>query len=1787
MIDAYPTAHRFGNLCKGLTLLVLLLSIVRLPLQAQCSQTIVPDTIFANDTRADVAVCVEFDYRIALRSQRRLDGVSVPGFADGCDYDTLHYYPFSTFPYRGANGPYRLLEWVVSGQSFSGTFSDIADLVRQMNTFDPGGNWTADNITDNLVGGIAGRRYGLMRVQHIADGTIRTVTPNIQAIANGTLVSARGAGWHQYTIFDPNTGCRDTLAFLIRPSITDIRRTVFTEFNTPADTQCLNNAQLLGIPQGATICGSPRNGTLVQTGPYCYVYTPNNGFSGSDPVCFSVCDDTRAGGPLCQFTFIDFITRGPQLPQRDTFRVTITNRDTTVCLNAFLQLGGAPDAASLCAAQPAGVDFVPSVSGCVLLQPAPGFAGAVQACVVHCAAGVCDTTDVFVTVLPACNFDIFPLAVDTIPDSGNPTPYCIPVSPSALSRLELRINGVVYSGTMEGCMLTERLVYNYAPLFGNGTAGPYTLLSWNVDGRNFNTSFADPAALANYMRTVDPAGSWQIDTNRFFIMGGEVTRNYGTMRIIHNATGTRTDLLPNRIDDPNGTLLQLPGAGTYRLNLLEPVSGCTDVVDVTVGNGVRPGVFREIIVDVTENEPSPLTCLFTSSRDTLINCGNVSNGTTVVDANTCVTYTPRRGFIGRDTFCMLSCTLPAGQPCDTTRVIFVVTRPQLPVDTIRVTSFGDSPFSVCAMPAFVGPYAVATTCGLTGPYVLTPATGACVTLDPDDGSTADGQACIRICAANDTTRCQTFIILISKTTACTPEVFAADTLTLVPQAGIVSVCLGDGVDLSEFIISLDGQLATTRSDSTCGTTVGGGGGGGGGGTQDVYVYNTFLTPAGSKRIDGWDIGGVLVSDVLAADYAALADSMSLYDPNNTWTFDPVQERILAGSVDGNYSPLILFDPGTGSTLILPLETTQIAGGGGGGGGGGGTFVPGTIVDIAAPGRYELTVVRRDSSCADRLFILRADQNQPQRDTLVFQLNVDQVGGPYCVDPSELSAAPTTNALCGVPQNGTLDFTSLACFTYTPAPGFVGVDSACVVICTANGFQCDTTFIRFVVNQVVVCTDIYTQTTASSLTTTCDTLSSVCLPDLPGEAFNFSLRIDGVAVTNAQACGADTMTVYSYADVAGRGNRGPYRVEGYRLPSGIYTRVVPDVPALVDSLNVWDQAGMWLLSASDFTIRGGVSGYAYDTLVLRQIATDTINRLVPVEVLFENQLAVSLRPGTYNIEVTDNRSGCTDVLTYTLGCAPAGACDELTAQSPLTLTVDDCDAAAAFVIATGSADAASLRVLLDGVTTAAALNGASLTVQVPVGTTTITVLDSLLNCSSEFVVTVSCDCAGPIAVTAFGRSVDCSAAQVEVCLPVTEAALAGYAIAVDGVPYTAGLRPCDEVETLSIDVAGLGVGPYSVDSFRIGNEVFSADVATFAALADSLSTWDLQANWRYDQDAQALTGGAPTTSYGSLFITEIPSAIATQLAVLRTTTFGGVALTLTRGASVRRLSFDNGSACVQEVTLTLACTTPTTINDTLVVDSTKLFCVETGELTGPVVTLRDICAESAAAAALDFDAQVGCVTVRAIAVGQRRACLVACDASGVCDTTYYNITVVRMPGTGDLDAVDDVIRIRKDERALYSITANDTFQGALNSIRLVTAASRGLAAVDADGVLSYVPTQGACGFVDTLTYEICQGVLCDRALVTIHVRCALVEAFTGFSPNGDGVNEHFTFVGIEDFPNNTLRVYNRWGNEVLVAPSYNNTWEGDWLGKALPDGTYFWLLEIDNEEPLSGFVQINR
>ncbi|MEM6803878.1 MAG: gliding motility-associated C-terminal domain-containing protein, partial [Bacteroidota bacterium] len=78
--------------------------------------------------------------------------------------------------------------------------------------------------------------------------------------------------------------------------------------------------------------------------------------------------------------------------------------------------------------------------------------------------------------------------------------------------------------------------------------------------------------------------------------------------------------------------------------------------------------------------------------------------------------------------------------------------------------------------------------------------------------------------------------------------------------------------------------------------------------------------------------------------------------------------------------------------------------------------------------------------------------------------------------------------------------------------------------------------------------------------------------------------------------------------------------------------------------------------------------------------------------------------------------------------------------------------------------------------------------------------------------------------------------------------------------------------------------------------------------------------------------------------------------------------------------------------------------------------------------------------------------------------------------------------------------------------------------------------------------------------------------------------------GDGINDEFVFPCLRFFPENEIQIVNRWGQELFYQANYDNSWQGISRGKALAEGTYFYIITIHSPDGRSvhkGSVSIIR
>lgn len=169
---------------------------------------------------------------------------------------------------------------------------------------------------------------------------------------------------------------------------------------------------------------------------------------------------------------------------------------------------------------------------------------------------------------------------------------------------------------------------------------------------------------------------------------------------------------------------------------------------------------------------------------------------------------------------------------------------------------------------------------------------------------------------------------------------------------------------------------------------------------------------------------------------------------------------------------------------------------------------------------------------------------------------------------------------------------------------------------------------------------------------------------------------------------------------------------------------------------------------------------------------------------------------------------------------------------------------------------------------------------------------------------------------------------------------------------------------------------------------------------------------------------------------------------------------------------------------------------------------------------------------------------------------------------------------------------KDTSTPTTLTASDVDGNALSFIVLTQPTNGTLSGIAPN--LVYTPNQYYYG-PDSYTFKVNDGAMdSNEATVSISVTDPF-KVYDGVSPNGDGKNDYWRIDGIESFPHNSVRLFDRFNNLVYETAGYSNE-SNNWSGQAnhglvrgsLPDGPYFYSLSLgDGTPPVSGFVVLKR
>ena len=145
--------------------------------------------------------------------------------------------------------------------------------------------------------------------------------------------------------------------------------------------------------------------------------------------------------------------------------------------------------------------------------------------------------------------------------------------------------------------------------------------------------------------------------------------------------------------------------------------------------------------------------------------------------------------------------------------------------------------------------------------------------------------------------------------------------------------------------------------------------------------------------------------------------------------------------------------------------------------------------------------------------------------------------------------------------------------------------------------------------------------------------------------------------------------------------------------------------------------------------------------------------------------------------------------------------------------------------------------------------------------------------------------------------------------------------------------------------------------------------------------------------------------------------------------------------------------------------------------------------------------------------------------------------------------------------------------------------------LVESPTGGTVEISGDGTITYTSEATFRG-IDQLTYSIVDSgspVQATTGQLVIVVGDNPFTIYQTISPNGDGINDYWHIEGIDFYPTNEVKLFDRFNNLVFQMDGYDNR-DKRWNGRGnqsssgiLEDGTYYYQVLAGDAGEFTGFV----
>jgi gliding motility-associated-like protein len=708
---------------------------------------------------------------------------------------------------------------------------------------------------------------------------------------------------------------------------------------------------------------------------------------------------------------------------------------------------------------------------------------------------------------------------------------------------------------------------------------------------------------------------------------------------------------------------------------------------------------------------------------------------------------------------------------------------------------------------------------------------------------------------------------------------------------------------------------------------------------------------------------------------------------------------------------------------------------------------------------------------------------------------------------------------------------------------------------------------------------------------CNGTARLCIPGKEYGQDSLTIRVNGQLYEDPHGyCDAEVVSFYSFSNLFDLGNSGPYEVVSLTINGQLYAGIFTDLDSLTRLMNTWNPDGDWELDTTALAIESPKNNYNYSDLRIRHVGfgINTTHRLSSITRPYG--YGIDLGVGIHEVVVIDRDENCLDSLEVEVVCTNVDTIfeniDILESDTICFTGIELVGAIDTIYIACNLPSNASILLLNDS---CLQVNGGI----AGLDTTCIVVCDTFGICDTTILIIEVNDPTPPFEEKVWRDTIYTGESKT-ICCDVNELTIDGPISSIQNIcPDESGevIQFALDTNTFCVTYTGLLAGQ---DTACI---VFCDTAGMCDTVPFYITSWMNETIYdtiyQFVDTVEYCFGAAEMDFNPTSFYNDCPNAASNNVNFLLNSDslciqYDGYNIGQDTACMVMTDTFGNQV----RMTFIVNVITPrkSVFCDTIYDGETIYFCPDTDELPGDEIVffLNDCGGITEGNAEFFENTALNCLEITGLNPGHDTACLVICDQLGVCDTTDICITVEEY-----LDppiAIDDCDTTETLQPVVINIRKNDIVYGTMGCPRIIAEPLRGEVRMNPDCSVTYMPFEQFCDGADSFRYELCNGFGCDTAMVKVFVYCLDIMIFTAVSPNRDGLNDVFYIGGIEDKPDNHLRIFNRWGNQVFDMKGYDNSFDGTWQGKELPDGSYFYIFEVDDQgikRTFNGYLEIFR